>query len=231
MGAGVCYRCWKAGHMSTDCKEVTKMCFNCNQFGHVKSECPKLVGRVVQPPATTTLQITDGKTNHDMSSGVRVRQQAEPPKKKGARRRRSSPSVKVAGEGLAAPGSPSTTACNRLIRGRVNLSLHQLYGSDTLLSGIRLGGVEVLKPRQTPSPNLMNASPTTPSSLAVAFVVAKGVRFAENSARLLEPTTKEGSCEIKELKLGIDFLFLVSFLDHNSKAANIKARSSQKFDI
>ncbi|KAL4583107.1 hypothetical protein LXL04_007671 [Taraxacum kok-saghyz] len=51
--------------------------------------------------------------------------------------------------------------------------------------GIRLGGVEVLKPRQTPSPNLMNASPTTPSSLAVAFAVAKGVRFAENSARSL----------------------------------------------
>ncbi|KAL4588976.1 hypothetical protein LXL04_001877 [Taraxacum kok-saghyz] len=48
-----------------------------------------------------------------------------------------------------------------------------------------LGGVEVLKPRQTPSPNLMNASPTTPSSLAVAFAVAKGVRFAENSARSL----------------------------------------------
>ncbi|KAL4592437.1 hypothetical protein LXL04_005431 [Taraxacum kok-saghyz] len=50
---------------------------------------------------------------------------------------------------------------------------------------LRLGGVEVLKPRQTPSPNLMNASPTTPSSLAVAFAVAKGVRFAENSARSL----------------------------------------------
>ncbi|KAL4590225.1 hypothetical protein LXL04_003151 [Taraxacum kok-saghyz] len=50
---------------------------------------------------------------------------------------------------------------------------------------LRLGGVEVLKPRQTPSPNLTNASPTTPSSLAVAFAVAKGVRFAENSARSL----------------------------------------------
>ncbi|KAL4568610.1 hypothetical protein LXL04_024225 [Taraxacum kok-saghyz] len=50
---------------------------------------------------------------------------------------------------------------------------------------VRLGGVEVLKPRQTPSPNLMNDSPTTPSSLAVAFAVAKGVRFAENSARSL----------------------------------------------
>ncbi|KAL4587046.1 hypothetical protein LXL04_011696 [Taraxacum kok-saghyz] len=49
------------------------------------------------------------------------------------------------------------------------------------LTFLRLGGVEVLKPRQTPSPNLMNASPTTPSSLAVA----KGVRFAENSARSL----------------------------------------------
>ncbi|KAL4562968.1 hypothetical protein LXL04_026999 [Taraxacum kok-saghyz] len=67
-----------------------------------------------------------------------------------------------------------------------------LFVSKTAMStfwqtnhGLKAGGVEVLKPRQTPSPNLMNASPTTPSSLAVAFAVAKGVRFAENSARSL----------------------------------------------